>query len=100
MAWILGDGGLHDEAIKSARFSVTNDPHPMKWQFASFYHVYEAADRIQEAVDLAEAEIRNNPSPSKYWYEVLAKGYAATGQAEKSSEAYEKFFNLPNPPTQ
>jgi hypothetical protein len=55
---------------------------------------------VQEAVDLAEAEIRDNPSPSKYWYEVLAKGYAATDQDEKSKAAYEKFFNLPNPPTQ
>lgn len=100
MAWILSDGGLHDDAIKSANFSVTNDPHPMKWQFASLYYAYETAGRVQEAVDLAEAELRDNPSPSKYWYEVLAKGYAATGQDEKSKKAYEKFYSLPNPPTQ
>lgn len=100
MAWILSDGGLHDEAVKAARFSIANDPHPLKWQFASLFYAYESAGRVQEAVDLAEAEIRDNPSPNKYWYEVLAKGYNALGQGEKSQAAYTKFNSLPNPPTQ
>jgi class 3 adenylate cyclase/TolB-like protein len=100
MAWIFSDGGLHDEAIKLASFSLANDPHPLKWQFASFVYAYENAGRIQEAVDIAETEIHNSPSPSKYWYEVLGKGYSALGQNDKSKAAYKKFLSLPNPPTQ
>jgi class 3 adenylate cyclase/TolB-like protein len=72
MAPIVMRGGLADEAIEWAKFTVTNDPHPQAWYFLGLYWAYRDSGRLNEAVKLAETQVARDPTSSKWWYDFLA----------------------------
>jgi tetratricopeptide (TPR) repeat protein len=95
---VLSAAGLADEALEWMKFAVTNDSNPIGWYFDDLLKAYGAAQKWPDALELAEAEIRDNPSPSKYWYQVMGTEYSEMGQVEKAKEAFDKFESLPDPP--
>ena len=97
LAWIVSAAGDHEAAIAWVKFGATHDPHPREWYFDDLLDVYDMADKWPDALKLAEEQV-GEPSPNKYWYKVLGRAYAITGQIDKSKEAWKKFDSLPDPP--
>lgn len=97
LSWIVSAAGDHEAAIAWAKFGATHDPHPREWYFDDLLNAYDMADRWPDALKLAEEQV-GAPSPNKYWYKVLGRAYAITGQTDKSKEAWKKFDSLPDPP--
>lgn len=93
LAWVMSEGGDHETAIAWTNFGATHDPNPLPWYFDDLISIYERADKWPDAAKLAEEQV-STPSPSKYWYKVLARAYGETNQPDKSKQAAAKFETL------
>jgi tetratricopeptide (TPR) repeat protein len=98
LALVAMRAGLADEAVEWAKFAVMNDPHPLALYFLILYWAYRDSGKLNEAVKLAETQIARDPNSSKWWYDLLAKSYLATGQYKKAQETWKKAISMPEPP--
>jgi predicted Zn-dependent protease len=98
MARTLVRSGQADEAIEWAKFAVMNDTHPRALYFQTLYLAYRDSGRLNEAVKFTETQIARDPTSSKWWYDLLARSYLATGQYQKAEQAWTKARSMPEPP--
>jgi tetratricopeptide (TPR) repeat protein len=98
VADIMDSALVYDDAIPFITFATTHDPNPLDWYFQDLIDIYSGANKWPDAIQLAEGELRDKPSPNRNWYKVLAVAYQQTGETKKSTEAWDKLANLPDPP--
>ena len=97
LSWIMSAAGDHEAAIAWAEFGASHDPHPREWYFDDLINAYDDGRQMAGCIEIRGRTTRE-PSPSKYWYKVLARAYAATGQMDKAKVTWKKFDSLPDPP--
>lgn len=97
LAGVMSDAGEDADAVAWATFATTHDPNPRPWYFDVLSRAYGNAKKWPDLLKLAESAVAG-PSPNKYWYQVLARGYTGIQQRDKANEAWDKFASLPDPP--
>ena len=99
LSWVMREAGHTEEALEWAIFAATHDPHMYnRSNFRTLKDAFEGAGKWPEAVELAEAQVVNDPLHAKWWYEFLDHAHSALGQYDKAKAAWKKGIALPEPP--